>query len=123
MVADVSPQGSPAYLVVNRHGVIAIDIAATIRELDPDANVVVAMSLPEAAALLAALDRIVLAVIEGTSAPLCATPLGQALAARGAPVLLLDSDETQVWSYPKLVILGLPFSTAALLTALRLALG
>lgn len=123
MVADVPPQVSPAYLVVNRYSLIATDIAATIRELDPDANVVVAKSLPEAAALLAVLDRIVLAVIEGTPAPLCATPLGQALAERGAPVLLLDSDEPQVWTCPKLVSLGLPFTTGALLSALRMALG
>lgn len=122
MVADVSSEASPAYLVVNRYCVVAADIAETIIELDPNAKVICATTLPEAADRLPGLDRIVLAVIEGAPTSFGETPFGQALAERGVRVLLLDGDVEQAEGWPKLAILGLPFTAGALRTALRLAI-
>lgn len=123
MVADLPPETPPAYLVVIRHSVVAADVAATIAELDPNARVVVAMTLPEAEDRLPGLDRIVLAVVEVAPHTLPATPFGQALAERGTRILLLGDGIDEADRWPDVAILGLPFTTGTLVAALRRALG
>lgn len=123
MATFLPPQPPPAYLVVIRHSIVAADIVATIAELDPNATVVVALTLPEAADRLPGLDRIVLAIIEGAPQLLDAAPFRQALADRGARILVLDDPTEESGSWPDIAVLGLPFSTNSLLAALRQALG
>ena len=122
MVSDTPIEAGPAYLVVMPLRVVAEDIATTIVELDPGATVVVARNIAEAAERLAGLDRLVLAVIEGAPAVFHATPFGQALADRGTRVLLLGDGVDTAQPGSRMALLGLPFTTAALVAALRRAL-
>ena len=122
MVSDTPIGAGPAYLVVMPLRVVAEDIATTIVELDPGATVVVARSIAEAAERLAGLDRLVLAVIEGAPAVFHDTPFGQALANRGVRVLLLGDGVDTAKPGSRIALLGLPFTTGALVAALRRAL-
>ena len=71
---------------------------------------------------VAGLDRLVLAVIEGAPIVFHATPFGQALADRGARILLLGDGCDTGQSGGRTAMLGLPFTTGALVAALRRAL-
>jgi len=122
MVSETPIGAAPTYLVVMPLGVVAEDIATTITEIDPGARVVVARTIAEAADRLAGLDRLALAVIEGAPVVFHATPFGQALADRGARILLLGDGCDTGQSGGRTAMLGLPFTTGALVAALRRAL-
>ncbi|MBK8441515.1 MAG: hypothetical protein IPL38_19140 [Rhodobacter sp.] len=79
--------GRPVYLVMEPQALVAEDLAGAIAEVDPQAIVLRAGSADEAVRALAPHGAIAVAILHCGPDGIAATPLGQALAARGAALV------------------------------------
>ncbi|MFN3938681.1 MAG: hypothetical protein ACK4KW_14025 [Gemmobacter sp.] len=103
---------STTVLVYIRLAIVAEDVAATLREALPDADILVALSEAEAAAAVSDLPdgaRVALAFLEMGPEPLNSGPLGEALRRRSAQIVLLGPDAEDQPS-PIWPVLRRPFS-------------
>ncbi len=116
---NAAPVTTRAYLIVLKHVVVAQDIAMSIAEYDPGARVIVVASIHEAPAALADVQEITLAFVGEGPRSYAGSELHQALEARNGRVVLIGEDaelegEAQGWA-----VLYRPFSSDAMLEALR----
>lgn len=98
-------------LVVVRDILVGQDLAQTISEARPEARVIVVTSLEDAVAALADVQAVALTFIAAEPEALTASPLAQALADRGAKVVLMGT-----WADQRSVVkswkrLPLPFTS------------
>ncbi|MFZ1469430.1 MAG: hypothetical protein WAT09_10690 [Paracoccaceae bacterium] len=104
----------PAVLIVAAQPLVAQDIALTVSEEYPDAQIIVAASMDEAISAVAGFATIALAMIEAEEAAFGVSPLMAALTAKNARVCLIGARSGQRWP-----TLPMPFSTADLVMALH----
>lgn len=99
------------YLIVLHDCVVLQDIAGTIEEFDPSAQVIAVTNPAEAAARLAEVEQIAIAFVEAAPLAFGSTSLALEIASRGGHVVYLgdaaeDAEDTGRW-----VILRRPFSS------------
>ena len=118
-LSNANPSG-PAqnYLIVMREVVIAQDLALTITDSDPGAQVIIAATEAEAVAALGSVQSLVLAFIADRPARFARSGLARAVAQRGGRVVLLGDEAeatgpTKAWD-----VLEQPFNTDAVLAKL-----
>ncbi len=112
-------KGDLSILVAVSDMVVAEDIAGTVSELHPGAEILSARSLEEAEELMAACGvRIGIAILEARPRELDASLAGNLLAANGTRVLFL-CDAPGDGASGTVAYLPMPFTTDALLAALR----
>ncbi len=104
--------GRPVYLVMEPQALVAEDLAGAITEVDPQAIVLRAGSADEAVRALAPHGTIAVAILHCGPDGIAATPLGQALAARGA-ALVFTGDAAEAAASEGVGILLRPFSDEA----------
>lgn len=104
--------GRPVYLVMEPQALVAEDLAGAIAEVDPQAIVLRAGSADEAVRALAPHGAIAVAILHCGPDGIAATPLGQALAARGA-ALVFTGDAAEAAASEGVRILLRPFSDEA----------
>lgn len=114
------PADVPAYLVALRHAVVAQDIAQTVAEVHPAARVVVAASPDEAVRAIAGLERIAMAFVGDGPRGFEGSPLAEALARRGAAVVLMGGEAEAEGEAAGFAVLARPFGMGAV-TALLAA--
>ncbi len=110
MSETTPPGGAPAYLVALRHAVVAQDIAQTVAEFDPAAPVIVAASSAEAVQALEGVGEVALAFVGEGPRGFRASPLAEALARRGASVVLMGGEAEVEGEAAGFAVLARPFS-------------
>lgn len=114
------------YLVVEPMRPIAEDLALDLTDLDPEGQVLIAASEDGAMALLAGLDRVTLAIVHAAPGSHPPSPLGMALAQRGAVSVLIGDRAEEALGLTNLPVLQRPYAPTevlALLTRLLAAPG
>jgi hypothetical protein len=108
--------GAPrTYLIVMQQVLVAQDIALTISDHDPGANVIIASTHAEAEAALVTVADLVLAFVADAPWQFMASSLGQAIMARGGRVVLLGEAAEEAGPTAQWGVLDQPFTTDAVL--------
>ncbi len=101
-------------LLVTSQPIVAEDIALTLGDEWPGAQIVLARDLEDGLRAIAGFAAVALAVIETEAVVFAVSPLRPALSVKGARVCLLGSRDGGQWP-----TLPMPFTTDALLLALK----
>ena len=108
--------GAPrTYLIVMQQVLIAQDLALTIADHDPRANVIVASTPAEAEAALAPVAHVVIAFVADAPSLFQESTLARTITARGGRVVLLGDEAEDIGPTPQWGVLDQPFSTDAVL--------
>lgn len=90
MLPPKSPE--PAYLIVQRQMLVAMDLVAAIEEFDPTASVITAASCAEALPAIHRLPRIAVAFVDRGPRAFADSALAREVAERGGRVVLMGSE-------------------------------
>lgn len=103
----------PTYLVVEPISVIALDLAASIREFDSSAHVIVAGTPEDAGSAIANYDAVDVAFLHAHPSKIALAPLARKLSASGARCVFMGdaAEEARVANF---ALLERPFSTETL---------
>ena len=116
--AQQSDGQAVTYLIVLRHILVAQDIAMTINEFDPAAQVIAATSSAEAEERLSGIDAITLAFVGQGPDSYASSSLSRAVAQRGGRVILLGEEAEAQGEAHGFAVLARPFTTANILSHL-----
>lgn len=116
--ANLSPNAPPTYLIVMREVLIAQDIAQTIADHDPGAQVIIALTVAEAIAALEPVTELVIAFIADQPARFGQSVLSVAITARGGRVVMLGEDAETTGPNRNWDVLYQPFTTDAVIERL-----
>jgi hypothetical protein len=117
-VAARDPSGPATYLIVLRHVLVAQDIAMTIAEFDPAAQVILTDSAAEAVERLSGVDRLAVAFVGQGPEAFRASPLSQTVARKGGRVVLMGEEAEAHGEAQGFAVLTRPFSTGSILVHL-----
>ncbi|SDG72945.1 hypothetical protein [Alloyangia pacifica] len=121
MIPDDTPGSGPGFLVLLNDPFVAEDVARSISEHDPTAQVVCAQT-PEAALLLVQSEgRIGVALLQMAPSEVARSALGQLLSASGTRIALAGDAAEQQGSACAYEVLQRPFSSAEIIRVLSRA--
>jgi hypothetical protein len=98
------------YLVVEPIGLIAADLCESIRDHDPDAQVVVAASAEDAAVAISGRDAVQLAILHMSPTAFSAGPLAEILAGNQT-ICVFMGNAAETLRDARFLVLQQPFST------------
>ncbi len=99
----------PIFVLVIREVLVAQDIAMVIRDLQPDAEIVMARTLDDAARGIPE-GRVVSAFVQMRPAAFQQSLLAQRAMADGAKIMLVDQDDAALAALPCAKVLRFPFT-------------
>lgn len=108
---DVLTPTSDHYLIVLRDFVVMQDLADTISEFDPGAQVIAVAHATAALAAIAPVVRLVLAFVEAAPREFEKTELAAAIASRGGRLVYLGDAAEDAAETGRAVVLRRPFSS------------
>lgn len=97
------------FVLVIREVLVAQDIAMVIRDMEPNAEIVMARTLDDAERAMPD-GRVVLAFVQARPAAFQASMLAQRAIGDGAKITLVDQDEAAVAPWPCARVLRFPFT-------------
>ena len=108
-----------AYIILVSETLVAQDIAQTIADFDPGAEVILARTAEEAEAALCEIDTVAVAFIGGNPRGFVGSPVAKAIAERGGRAVLLGVEAEATGATADFDVLAQPFDTDAVLGKLR----
>ncbi|MES2664505.1 MAG: hypothetical protein V4712_00295 [Pseudomonadota bacterium] len=112
------PAGIRSYLVMVPETLVAQDIALTIADHDPAAEVIFAKSAPEAEKALGTVTALAVAFVADRPSLFVPSALASAIAARGGHVILLGIEAESTGPTPDFDVLYQPFDIDAVIAKL-----
>lgn len=107
---------SGTYLIVMKELVIAGDIAGTIQEMEPGAEIIVEMTAERALAALSGVTRVSKAFIVASPEKFRASALHNEIRARGGCVILMGEEAERQSESGDWHVLAIPFATRNVVT-------
>ena len=119
MIAETPGGPVGTFLIVLKQVVVAQDIALTLSDLNPAAQVVVASSHSEALAALAAVSSVALAIVNDGPQSFPHSDLCHAITLRGGRVVLVGTEAEDAGEAAGWQVLHRPFTSDAVLALLK----
>lgn len=111
--------GTPTYLIVLRHVLVAQDIAMAIAEHDSTARVILARDEAEALPRLAEVARLAMAFVGQDPVAFRRSVLGRAVTERGGRIVLMGQEAESEGETQGFAVLARPFTTGDVLGLLE----
>ncbi len=119
MIAHNMAEQAPAFLLFGKDPFAVDDLSRTIAEQHPTSRIVASFSVEEALSLIETMPEISMAFIHLAPEQVAVSPLGQALASRGARIVLMGDDAEERGQAAGFDVLVRPFNTADVIFLMR----